>query len=216
MPTKIFFLKRIWTKLLRLRYAGNPFAARRKWLLVFACSVPYFILYFGSNAPLLMYSQHEIISHFFTILKETGQCYTKRSLIRAKKANPGTLVITRTSDGQAYENTANPGDWLIENQTAVSEHYLMKEATFSKKYSLHQALGEGWGAYSALGQVYAKQLTPQEIKDFSGAQNIDFEGPQYKTINLQLGDYMVIPTDKSEVYRITEKEFLQTYEPVKG
>lgn len=163
-----------------------------------------------------MYSQQEIIAHFFVLLKENGQRYTKKSLIRAKKASPGTLVVTRTSDGQAFENTAVPGDWLIENQTAVAEHYLLKETIFSKKYSIHQALGEGWGAYRALGQVYAKQLTPQEIKDFTGAQKIDFEGPQNKTVNLQLGDYMVIPTDKSEVYRITEKEFLQTYEQVKG
>lgn len=163
-----------------------------------------------------MYSQQEIISQFFTILKETGQRYTKKSLIRAMKAHPGTLVTTRTSDGQAYENTAEPGDWLIENQTAVSEHYLMKEAIFSKKYSLHQALGEGWGAYRALGQVYAKQLTTQEIYDFTGSQNIDFEGPLNKTVSLRQGDFLVIPTDESEVYRITEKEFLQTYEQVKG
>jgi hypothetical protein len=173
-------------------------------------------LYFGFNVPMLMYSQHEIISHFFTILQEDGKRYTKKSLIRAKKANPGTLVTTRTSDGQAYENTAKPGDWLIENQTAVSEHYLMKDAIFSKKYSLHQALGEGWGAYRALGQVYAKQLTTEEIQDFTGSQNIDFEGPQNKTVSLRPGNYMVIPIDKSEVYRITEKEFVQTYEQVKG
>jgi hypothetical protein len=163
-----------------------------------------------------MYSQHDITSHFYPILKEAGHCYSKKSLIRAKKATPGSCILTRTSDGQEFENTAEPGDWLIENQTAVSEHYLMKDAVFSKKYSLHQALGEGWCAYRALGQVYAKQLTTEEIQDFTGSQNIDFEGPQNKTVSLRPGNYMVIPIDKSEVYRITEKEFVQTYEQVKG
>jgi hypothetical protein len=172
-------------------------------------------LYFGLNVPMLMYSQHEIISHFFTMLQEDGKRYTKKSLIRAKKANPGTLVLTRTSDGQEFENTAELGDWLIENQTAVSEHYLMKEAAFSKKYSLHQALGEGWGAYRAKGEVFAKQLTSKEILDFTGPNDFDFEGPQNKTVSLRPGDYMIIPIDKSEVYRITKKEFEQTYERVK-
>ena len=30
MPTKIFFLKRIWTKLLRLRYAGGTLIRKKK------------------------------------------------------------------------------------------------------------------------------------------------------------------------------------------
>jgi hypothetical protein len=163
-----------------------------------------------------MYSQQEIISHFFTILKGEGKRYTKKSLIRAKKINPGTLVITRTSDGQEYENTSEPGDWLIENQTAVSEHYLMKEAIFSKKYILHQALGEGWGSYRATGWVYAKQVTETEMHAFARAQSLDFEGPRNKTVSLHPGNYLVIPIDQSEVYRITDKEFVQTYEQVKG
>lgn len=162
-----------------------------------------------------MYSQQEIIAHFFALLQEGGQRYTKKSLIRAKKAIPGMLVITRTSDGKEFENTADPGDWLIENQTSVSEHYLMKEAIFSKKYTLHQALGEGWGAYCAKGRVYAKQVTLMEIHSFAGTQFLDFEGPRNKTVSLHSEDYLVIPTDQSEVYRIASKEFEQTYEQVK-
>ena len=91
----------------------------------------------------------------------------------------------------------------------------MKEAAFSKKYSLHQALGDGWGAYRAKGEVFAKQLTSKEILDFTGPNDFDFEGPQNKTVSLRPGDYMIIPIDKSEVYRITKKEFEQTYERVK-
>jgi hypothetical protein len=162
-----------------------------------------------------MYSQQEIIVHFFALLKEEGQRYTKKSLIRAKKAIPGMLVITRTSDGQAVENTAVEGDWLIENQTAVAEHYLVKEAIFSKKYTLHQALGEGWGAYSAKGWVYAKQVTINEIHAVARSHTLDFEGPRNKTVSLHLGDYLVISPDQSEVYRITAKEFEQTYAQVK-
>ncbi|MBM3426615.1 MAG: hypothetical protein FJX97_06450, partial [Bacteroidetes bacterium] len=100
----------------------------------------------------MIYSQHEIIAHFFDMLKRDGERYSKKSLTLAKKAKAGTVVLTETSDGQRIETTAKPGDWLVENQTATKEHYLVSEATFNKKYQIRQALGEGWGSFQSLIQ----------------------------------------------------------------
>ena len=80
----------------------------------------------------MIYSQHEIITHFFDLLKRDGRRYSKKSLTIAKKAKPGTVVLTETSDGQRIETIAKPGDWLVENQTATQEHYLVCQATFTK------------------------------------------------------------------------------------
>jgi hypothetical protein len=163
----------------------------------------------------MLYSQPEIIAHFFDLLKQDGQRYSKKSLTIAKKATPGTVVLTETSDGQRIETTAKPGDWLVENQTATKEHYLVSEATFTKKYKLRQALGEGWGSFESLIQVYALKVQEKDLAPLGNPTQLEFQGPREKTVLIHPGDYLVIPMDQSEAYRITAKEFEETYVPIK-
>lgn len=163
----------------------------------------------------MLYSQHQIIDHFFDLLRKEGQRYSKKSLTKAKKATPGTRVITETSDGQRLETTAKPGDWLVENQTATQEQYLVSENTFQKKYQLRQALGEGWGAFQSLIQVYALQVQEKDLAPFGSPTQLEFQGPREKTVLIHPGDYLVIPVDQTEAYRITAKEFEETYDLAK-
>jgi hypothetical protein len=163
----------------------------------------------------MMYSQPEVITHFFELLKREGRRYSKKSLTKAKKATPGTVVLTETSDGQRIETIAKPGDWLIENQTASEEHYLVSEATFNKKYQIRQALGEGWGSFQSLIQVYALKIEEKHLSCFGDSTRLEFQGPREKTVLIHPGDYLVIPVDQSEAYRITSKEFEETYVPIK-
>lgn len=46
-----------------------------------------------------MITQQEMLAHFLPILENNGKRYKKKSMIRAKKAKPGQLVVTKTSDG---------------------------------------------------------------------------------------------------------------------
>ena len=163
----------------------------------------------------MLYSQPEIIAHFFDLLKREGQRYSKKSLTIAKKAIPGTVVLTETSDRQRIETTAKPGDWLVENQTATKEHYLVSEATFTKKYQLRQAIGEGWGSFQSLIQVYALKVQEKDLAPLGNPTQLEFQGPREKTVHIHPGDYLVIPVDQTEAYRITAKEFEETYVPVK-
>ena len=163
----------------------------------------------------MLFSQHEIIAHFFDLIKRHGQRYSKKSLTIAKKATPGTLILTETSDGQRIETIAKPGDWLVENQTATQEHYLVSQATFTKKYKLRQALGEGWGSFESLIQVYALKVQEKDLAPFGNPTQFEFQGPREKSVLIHPGDYLVIPVDQTEAYRITAKEFGETYVPVK-
>ena len=164
----------------------------------------------------MIYSQEEIISHFLEILKKEGRVYAKKTLTIAKKAQLGTQVITETSDGQRIEASAKPGDWLVENQSEKREQYLMSAAIFNKKYSLQQAIGNGWAAYRSLIPVYGLKLTAKDLTHFGNTRQLEFYGPREKSILLHPGDYLIIPTDQSEVYRVTAKEFEETYKPVKA
>ena len=163
----------------------------------------------------MLYSQPEIISHYFDLLKREGKRYSKKSLTKAKKATPGTVVLTETSDGQRLEATAKPGDWLIENKTATKEHYLVSEATFSKKYQLRQALGNGWGSFQSMVPVYALKVGEKDLEPFGNPNQLEFQGPREKSVFIHPGDYLVIPVDQSEAYRITAKEFEETYVSIK-
>ena len=163
----------------------------------------------------MLYSQPEIISHYFDLLKQEGKRYSKKSLTKAKKVTPGTVVLTETSDGQRLEATAKPGDWLVENQTATKEHYLVSEATFSKKYQLRQALGDGWGSFQSMVPVYALKVGEKDLEPFGNPNQLEFQGPREKSVFIHPGDYLVIPVDQSEAYRITAKEFEETYVSIK-
>lgn len=162
-----------------------------------------------------MITQEEMLSHFYSHLKSQGKKYKKRSLIKAKKAKPGLVVVTRTSDGEETRNTAEEGDWLVENQTSAEEKYLVKAETFEKKYTLRHSIGDGWGCYSPKGEIYAKEMTAADLAALGAQDILEFQAPWKETVIIKPGDYLVIPTDKSEIYRIARKEFGETYEVVK-
>lgn len=156
-----------------------------------------------------------MLAHFLPLMKAQGKRFKKKSLIRAKKAEPGLEVITRTSDGIETKNTAEKGDWLVENQTSAKESYLVKADTFEKKYTLLDSLGNGWGCYRPKGEIYAMKISNSDLEKLSEKDVMEFEAPWKESIILKPGDFLVIPLDGSEIYRVARKEFIETYEEIK-
>ena len=163
-----------------------------------------------------MISQKEMLAHFLPKMETQGKRYKKKSLILAKKAESGLVVITRTSDGIETKNTAEKGDWLVENQTSAKESYLIKAETFEKKYTLMDSLGNGWGCYRPKGEIIAMIVSEDDIKNLGGGENFEFQAPWKESIVLKPGDYLVASLEKSEIYRVAKKEFQETYELVMG
>ncbi len=162
-----------------------------------------------------MITQKEMLDHFLPLMEGQGNRYKKKSLVRAKKAEPGLTVVTRTSDGIETQNTAEKGDWLVENQTSAKESYLIKADTFEKKYTLMDSLGKGWGCYRPKGEIYAMKVSAQDLEDLGAKEILEFQAPWKESIVLKPGDFLVISLEKSEIYRVARKEFLETYEPIK-
>ena len=161
-----------------------------------------------------MISQQEMLKHFLPILENKGVTYQKKSLIKAKKAVPGTLIITRTNDGDETKNTAKAGDWLVENQTSSSEQYLVKPEVFEKKYKLIQSLEKGWGCYQPIGKITAIEINAEDLAFFGKTDCMEFEAPWNELTLLRVNDFLVTPPEKNEIYRIAKKEFFETYEKV--
>lgn len=161
-----------------------------------------------------MISQKEILSHFLPILEKYGNHYKKFTLVRAKKAEPGAWIITKTSDGFETKNQAKAGDMLVENQTSSLEQYLVGEDTFSKKYEIEQSLEKGWATYKPIGEILAYRVSNVDFEFFGGLDILEFEAPWGESTIIKPGDYLVTPPEKNEIYRIGQKEFGETYKQV--
>lgn len=162
-----------------------------------------------------MITQKEMLDHFLPQIETDGKRYKKKSLIRAKKAEPGLVVVTKTSDGIETQNTAEKGDWLVENQTSANERYLIKADIFEKKYSLLDSLGNGWGCYRPKGEIIAMKVSAENLVNLGAKEILEFQAPWKESIILKPGDFLVISLEKSEIYRVAKKEFLETYEVIK-
>ncbi|MEB2784007.1 hypothetical protein [Algoriphagus persicinus] len=158
-----------------------------------------------------MITQKEMLAHFLPILEKSGKRYKKKTMVRAKKAQPGLVVVTKTSDGDETKNTAEPGDWLVENQTSSSEQYLVKAETFLKKYSLVQSLEKGWGCYQPKGETSGLRVNELHLEALGATKVLEFQAPWKDTMIVKPGDMLVVPPEKDEIYRIAKKEFGETY-----
>lgn len=161
-----------------------------------------------------MISQPKLLDFFLPIVKKSGAYYRKKALIRAKKAELGTVIVTKTSEGSSLETRAKEGDFLIENQTSSHERYLMDTETFEKKYQIEQCLERGWASYRSKNLVMSYQVKESDF-DFLGIpQKLDYESPLGKKGTLIPGDYLIIPAGEKEIYGIGTKEFEETYRQV--
>ncbi|WPR76958.1 hypothetical protein [Algoriphagus sp. NG3] len=158
-----------------------------------------------------MITQQEMLAHFLPILEIGGKRYKKKSMIRAKKAQAGQVVVTKTSDGRETQNTAEKGDWLVENQTSSNELYLVKAETFQKKYTLVQSLEKGWGCYQPKGETTGLIVTDEHLEALGATKVLEFQAPWRDTMIVKSGDMLVVPPEKNEIYRIAKKEFGETY-----
>lgn len=163
-----------------------------------------------------MKTQQELLDFFIPKLDKSFAKYRKKSLVKARQAQVGQEVITHTSDGIETKNTASEGDWLIENQTSVKEQYLIKSETFQKKYTLRNSMGDGWGCYQPKGNVLGIEVDDKLLLSLGAQNQLEFEAPWKESMVVKSGDFLIIPEDLNEIYRIAKKEFGETYELVKA
>ena len=161
-----------------------------------------------------MISQQEILSHFLPVLEKYGNRYKKITLVKAKKAEPGSWIITKTSGGFETKNEAKAGDMLVENQTSSLEQYLVREDTFSKKYEIEHSLEKGWASYKPISEILAYHVTNADFEFFGLLDVLEFEAPWGESMILKPGDYLVTPLEKNEIYRVAQKEFEETYKQI--
>ena len=143
---------------------------------------------------------------------QKAKTYEKFKVIYARKAVPGEIIKTYTADGYETQNTAGEGDFVVKNTTDAKEMYILTKEKFEKRYKYLKKLDSKWNIYQPLGKVKAVKVDSALTKKL-GVEGIDFsiETSWGEEMTVKKGDLLVSPLDYSEVYRIANKEFYETY-----
>lgn len=159
-------------------------------------------------------SQKEAKDLFLPVIEKEGKVYKKSTIVDARPAEEGELVVTEIDGEEETRKKAKKGDMVITNPDG--EEYIVDKKKFESRYDPvdEPSKLEGNKRYEAKG--YAKAL------EFNH-EDFDVESPFYFTaawdekMLIKDGD-MIVTTlpDKNEVYRIEKKSFSNTYKLCKN
>jgi len=162
--------------------------------------------------------QEELLIFFLQIILEKKNLYQKFAGVWARRSNGGEQIISTTSDGEETRCITSKGDYVLINDTRGKEEYVLSADKFKERY-FHSH--NNYYKPTEKARVYAIKITEDNIREFrlEGLQRlldkpnepIYIEASWHESQTLRLNDYLVIPLAKNEVYRIGQKEFLETY-----
>ncbi len=166
--------------------------------------------------PDIQLSQEQMLAKFIPMLRRAKH-YKKTTKVLARVANAEEDIRSITASGVETTNVAQPGDWIMENQTEAREQYVVKPEKFIERYEYDKKVDDTWDQYHSRGFVLAIQVDAEELNKFALTHPFHFEAPWREAQIFHPDDFLVCPPDFSEVYRIGNKEFLETYKryPIK-
>ena len=151
-----------------------------------------------------MDTQEQAIARYLPLIEAQGIVYEKFTMVSARPAVEGEVIVTVTSAGKETQNTAQAGDFVIRNRTKAAEEYILPAKKFHARYEMEGDLTVmGWGSYRATGECQAIKY---------GGPNTEFVASWGEPMQLHTGDMICTPLpQKGEVYRIAAQEFSETY-----
>lgn len=145
-------------------------------------------------------------------MESEGAVYHKKINVLAKEAKGGERIETITGDGFETVNEAEPGDFIVQNQTEAGEQYVVPKNEFFKKYApVSPGSHQGFSEYHSIGKIVAFELTDEKLKLLGLPREFKFKTDWDEDMVAKAGDFMGGPEDFSEVYRLARKEFFETY-----
>jgi hypothetical protein len=161
-----------------------------------------------------MLDNHQLLERLLPIVEQKGQIFKKKRPVLARKAKQEESISTITADGVETTNIAKVGDYIVQNQTQAKEEYIIRADKFKQKYKyIARAIGS-WSRYMPIGKIIAIELTDKVLQDLNMSSEFQFIAKWGQPMVAKKGDFLALPFDKSEVYRIALKEFWETYESV--
>lgn len=159
-----------------------------------------------------MITQNQMLQQCYPLFQTKGKLFKKYKEVLARRAKEGEKIVTTTSDGEETQNVAHTGDMVVMNQTAAKEQYVMSRKKFKNRYRYICRAEGSYNRYRPQGKVVGVELTQAVMQQLNIEDTFCFEAPWGETMIAKQGDFIVMPTDSKEIYRIARKEFFETYE----
>ena len=144
--------------------------------------------------------------------------YEKYKEVYARKAVEGEVIKTYTKDGFETKNIAKNGDFVVKNVTDAGEEYILTESKFNSRYEFKGNYDGDWKIYRHLGKIRGIKVNSKIMSQLGivkGKKEFYIIANWGEKMIVKKNDYLVSPLDNSEVYRIAEKEFFETYRKLK-
>lgn len=129
--------------------------------------------------------------------------FEKFKPILAREGEIGETIETFTKDGLETTNKVTAPSYIVKNTTVAKEEYIVTKDKFEKRYTFLKKENKIWSFFKPIG----------EIKAIKVKNDVDFFilAPWGEKMIVKKDDFLVSPLDYSEIYRIANKEFFETY-----
>ena len=161
-----------------------------------------------------MRTQEEMKQIVLPLLKKKGSIYQKVKKIFARKAKQIETIITATNDGKETVNRAHPGDYIVKNQTAAGEEYVLTPQKFRTRYAFKKRAKSGFSEYEPTGRIHAIEVNQRFLRKFNVKNRFYFMASWGSKMVVKEKDFLACPVGEEEVYRIARKEFFETYQRI--
>jgi hypothetical protein len=155
--------------------------------------------------------QSVLLERVQPLMVTMGRHYKKTRHVLARRATRGEVIQTITDDGLETTNTVESDAFVVQNLTQSQEQYVLETAKFEQKYRFLDAKDEVWAEYAPLGEIHALELTDAVLEALNLPDECQFMASWGEPMMAKKGDFLVMPVDSEEVYRIARKEFFETY-----
>jgi hypothetical protein len=159
--------------------------------------------------------QADLLRKLRPVLESEGIVFKKKRHVLAKKAMTGQKIETRTGDGAETTNVAKKNDWIVQNETDAEEQYILTDKAFRERYVRIGPAKDGWEEFKPVSKILAVELTADRLRALRLPAFFQFKTAWKSEMVAKSEDFLAVPLDFSEIYRIARKEFFETYEPAK-
>lgn len=159
-------------------------------------------------------SQEELIRMVAPLFRKAAVRARKTTTVLIRPANPGERIDTITSDGLETMNTANSGDFIVQNRTKATEQYILSQAQIELRYQRTGQYENGWEEMRPTSETQVLELTDERLLELGVTAPFYFMARWNEAMIAKQNDYLAAPTDFSEIYRIAREAFDETYQLV--
>lgn len=158
-------------------------------------------LLYANSSPI---TQEKLKEQLMPLLKKSST-YEKFKPILAREGQIGETIKTFTKDGLETTNKVTVPSYIVKNTTDAKEEYIVTKEKFEKRYTFLKKENKIWSFFKPIGEIKVVKIKNED--DFF------ILAPWGEKMIVKKGDFLVSPLDYSEVYRIANKEFFETYKP---